>query len=156
MTVQIFPKPRHLEPCEDLSCTVPACGGGGSVGGWGGQGLSRRLRDAQGVGGRKDAHRAVPVQIRETISWSRFKSRPGRLLQLISYRNGALLSFGRVLGFALGLAPLTQFFSGMGFRWGFCMHSLSLLCGVGMVCACRHVASPVSLQEMWESLKLHL
>lgn len=156
MTIQISPKPRHLEPCEDLSRKVPACGGGGSVGDWGGQGLSPRRRDARGVGGRRGAHRAVPVQIRETISWSRFKSRPERLLQLIISRNGALLSFGRELGFALGLAPLTQFFFGTGFRRGFCMHSLSLLCGVGTVCACWHVASPVSLREMWESLKLHL
>lgn len=112
MTIQISPKPRHLEPCEDFSRKVPACGGGGSVGDWGGQGLSPRRKDARGVGGRRDAHRAAPVQIRETISWSRFKSRPERLLQLIISRNGALLSFGRELGFALGLAPLTQSFSG--------------------------------------------
>lgn len=85
MTVQISPKSRHLEPCEDLS------------------------RDARGAGGRRDA---LPVQVRETLSWSCFKSRPGRLLQIISCRNGALLLFGRALGFALGLALLTQFFLG--------------------------------------------
>lgn len=123
------------------------------MGGWGGQGLSPWRSDARRVGGRRDAS---PVQIRETISWSHFKSQLGSLLQIITCKNGALLSFGRVLGFALGLALLTQGFFGMGFRRGFCMHSLSLLRSVGTVCACRHVASPVSLREMWESLKLHL
>jgi len=81
------------------------------LGAWvaGEAGAVPRRRDAPGVGGRRDA---LPVQIRETISWSCFKSRLGSLLQIITCRNGALLCFGKALSFALGLAPLTQFFSG--------------------------------------------